>query len=141
MTEGITVCILKKKIISFPLIIKLLYTKALQVSRIYLQKSSCCFIKPHYLYFFSSDIPVHFGFLAGAKLPFCSDTGTGSSSVGALTPQPGFRALFPVMRIIPAVLAPELHPALPQKNTIKAEEKTHNSFISVVPTAILIAFN
>lgn len=38
MTEGITVCMLKKKITSFPLIIKLLYTKALQVSRIYLQK-------------------------------------------------------------------------------------------------------
>lgn len=38
MTERITVCILKKKITLFPLIIKLLCTKALQVSGIYLQE-------------------------------------------------------------------------------------------------------
>lgn len=128
MTEGITVCMLKKKITSFPLIIKLLYTKALQVSRIYLQKSSCCFIKSHYLYFFSSDISVHFGFLAGAELCFCTDTGTGSSSVGALTPEPGFRALFPAMRKIPAVLAPQLHPALPQKTQSGLRKKTPQLF-------------
>lgn len=78
------------------------------------KKSSCCFIKPRYLYFFSSDISVNFGFAAGAKLPFCMDAGIGSSAVGALTPQPVLRALFP-MRQYPAMR--KAHLSQPQSST------------------------
>lgn len=127
-------CLHVKKNHLIPLIIKLLYTKALQVSRIYLQKSSCCFIKHHYLYFFSSDIPVHFGLLAGAKLPFALTQELGAHLWELSLPSLG--SLFPAMSCPGPRTAPSSAP-----KTQSGLRKNPRVFISFVPTATLIALN
>lgn len=120
-------CLHVKKNHLIPLIIKLLYTKALQVSRIYLQKSSCCFIKHHYLYFFSSDIPVHFGLLAGAKLPFALTQELGAHLRELSLPSLGSEHCSVPWEKSQLSCSQNCTQLCP-KNTIRAEKKPHSFY-------------